>query len=508
MTEKILFLIDGWFLHYCIAKSLQSKYDADLYAIIDIDDKARHFFEEQQMVKFNKVWYFIDNVKNIGKPDLEYLANIEKKYKINLWNIVYLEREFYGYNQFYQFSEEEILSMVEQECRFFEKILDDVNPEFLCMFQAQHHHQLILLELCKSRSVKVMMLSPARFGNRMMISQDGFTIDYMLDIYDKFLYKSQKLESLENYLKQFDSSKEISEYKKEQFESHTLKRYVSILKFFVSKKMPNYKYRYSNYGKTRTRVLFKKISNFLKKRYRTNFINNQLSYNVSTDIPFVYYPLHYEPESIFITAPFYTDQLAIIVNIARALPVGYKLYVKDHPAMKNIGWRDISYYKKIMNLPNVVLIHPSVSPEEIYKKCSFVVTIAGTAGREAPFYGKPVICLTEQLYSVLPCVLQLTNIKDLPDFIKLALKIKVDPTDLEKFIEVVNENTFELNLINITADFSYRFGFKGPVMDAYLPIPKVQQFLEDYSSVFELLAVEHIKKMKQLKQFESKMSEV
>ena len=44
---------------------------------------------------------------------IEYLEKIEKEYNINLWEIAYGERSFYKHNNYYKFSENEILLILE-----------------------------------------------------------------------------------------------------------------------------------------------------------------------------------------------------------------------------------------------------------------------------------------------------------------------------------------------------------------------------------------------------------
>jgi hypothetical protein len=62
---------------------MQQKYDAEYNAIIDITNKPKKFFQDQNLVKFHKIWYFFDNV---GKPkkeiDFDFLINFEKKIKM------------------------------------------------------------------------------------------------------------------------------------------------------------------------------------------------------------------------------------------------------------------------------------------------------------------------------------------------------------------------------------------------------------------------------------------
>lgn len=501
MKDKILFFTDGWFLNFGVAKLLQEKYDCDLYAIISLEDKAKKFFQNQQLVKYEKIWYFLDHITTIpAKPDLQYLKSIEEKYGINLWKIAYTDRDFYMYNKFHKFTSNEILSILEQECRFFEKVLDEINPDFLSIYISITHYQELLCAICKGRRIRILMLGPARFGNRMMISEQGVIMDELENQIDLESSRTRTINELENYLENFDSTEAGKKYTKIAFETHTWERYKSILEFFFTSLSKNYKKRYYNFGRTRFRVFKIKLSNLLKKKYRYNFIDKHFLKHLDPDTNFIYFPLQVEPERILqINAPFYTNQLAVLTNIAKSVPVGYKIYVKEHPAMKVLGWRNVSYYKKIMDLPNVVLIHPSVNHKEIIKKSSLVITIAGTTGQEAAFFGKPVITFTKQLYSTLPSVFTLDRVEELPNAIKSSLQKKVNPTDLNKFIQLVEQNTFSFDLVGITTDFAYRFGFKGPVMDAELPISKVQTFLKEYESEFEQLTSEHLKKINQHK---------
>ena len=74
MKDRILFWQGRELLHFGIAKYIQENYDSELFAIIEIHDKPKKFFEQQQFVKFQKVWYFYDHVSVTNKkPDLNYL---------------------------------------------------------------------------------------------------------------------------------------------------------------------------------------------------------------------------------------------------------------------------------------------------------------------------------------------------------------------------------------------------------------------------------------------------
>ena len=126
MTEKILFWIDSQFLLFGIAKYIQKLHDdCELYLIADCDEKLKKFFKKQDIVNFKKIYFFRDETSNIQKkPDIEFLENFEKQYNINLWLVAYGERVFLPlFNPYYQYNKNEILSILEQECKFFKKVL-------------------------------------------------------------------------------------------------------------------------------------------------------------------------------------------------------------------------------------------------------------------------------------------------------------------------------------------------------------------------------------------------
>lgn len=495
-----MYLVDSWFFNFGTAYYLQKQYEHDAYAIIDFDDKAQQFFKKQKLVNFLKSWYYLEAFSNKShKPDLEYLISFEKKYGINLWTIAFSDRDFYKYNPLHRFSYDEILSILEQECKFFERILDEIKPTFLSMYIPIAHYQELLLKLAKSKGIKILMFTPVHFGGRMMISEEAGMPDKW-NIHENLSSEKKTFEELENFLKNHDSSKAMSNYKKAHFESHKRERYEAILRFFISQRSKNYYKRYSNFGKTRTKVLSNKISRYFQRKSAESFMNNHFRKNLDDNTNFIFFPLHSEPErALLISAPYYTNQISVIENIAKSLPMGYKLYVKDHPGQVIYGWRDISYYKQIMSLPNVEMLHYSLTSSQVIAKSSLVISIGGTPGLEALFYNKPSIVFTDQLYSDLPSVYRITNYEELPKAIKSSLKKQVDINDLKNFVENIEKISFNFVINELMEDFTIRFGFKGPILDAFMPIEEIKSYLDIHNLEFENLAKEHQKKIQEHK---------
>ena len=56
MKEKILFWISEEFTHFSIAYYLQKHTDYELYAIVDVPNRSKKFYQTQKLVNFKKVW--------------------------------------------------------------------------------------------------------------------------------------------------------------------------------------------------------------------------------------------------------------------------------------------------------------------------------------------------------------------------------------------------------------------------------------------------------------------
>ena len=182
LPDKIIFYLDNDLRQFCLSYYLQKKIDADFFSIIDITNKPKKFFENQNFVNFKKIWFLHDHTLPISDIDTDYLKSFEEKYEIDLWNLAINERLFYKFNDFYNFSKLEILSILEKECKLFEKVLDTTNPNFAILHEPFFHTDELFYRICKAKGIKILMSYLSNFGYKWEISQD----DHIMDIIDEF----------------------------------------------------------------------------------------------------------------------------------------------------------------------------------------------------------------------------------------------------------------------------------------------------------------------------------
>lgn len=118
---------------------------------------------------------------------------------------------------------------------------------------------------------------------------------------------------------------------------------------------------------------------------------------------YVLYPIHYQPEaSTLVQAPMYVDQLALLQDLSKSLPVGLRLYVKEH--VTNRGRRPLEFYRAIRALPNARLLGPDQDTFALIREASVIAVITGTAGWEGLLFDKPVITFGDVFFNLVGSV--------------------------------------------------------------------------------------------------------
>ncbi|WP_428324957.1 hypothetical protein [Nitrosopumilus sp.] len=493
MKKKIIFWLNAGITQFAIAYYLQKNFDCDLYAVIDITNRPKPFFQNQQLVNFKKIWFLHDNINFDKAPNLEYLKNFEIRNDIKLWTLLLNDRIFNQYNEIYHFNEKEMLSIITQECDLFEDILDHVQPDFFITEEtALRHHHLFYL-LCRSRKIQTLMLNHANFQSFCYISQERHKFDN-LDSFQGDSKNSRSFSDLKKLLKEKPLVKHLLEFNETQRSS---KDKINAGLEFLSSPNTNLENNYYYFGRNKFKVLNYEISEILKKRSRQKFIDENLLKTFDTDEKFIFFPLHQEPErSLLIAAPYFTNQIEIIRFIAKSIPIDYKLYVKEHPTQGPVrGWRDIEFYKNIMSIPNVRLLHPSLDSEKLIQSSSLVISIGGTTSFEAAFYEKPSMVFADLGYNVLSSVTKINSITELPTLILSSLKNSVSAVELDSYVRLLENNSFSYDYLEFELLYHKEFYHGGNLVDVEIPEEKMVSFLTKHKEKLEFLTSQYIKKI-------------
>jgi hypothetical protein len=152
---------------------------------------------------------------------------------------------------------------------------------------------------------------------------------------------------------------------------------------------------------------------YCKQLYISKYIKKYMTNSLQNIGPTGVYFLHFQPEiTVDGLAYKYSDQATAIRLISNSLPISETLIVKEHPLM--IGKRNISFYKDISRLHNVIFVDLNFNSFDLIIRSKYVISLTGSAGLEGVFLGRPVFLLGDIFHDQLNGVFKVKSIKDLP----------------------------------------------------------------------------------------------
>lgn len=424
---------------------------------------------------------FTDGLQRSDKPyDLNYLKMIEEKYShyknLNLQLMSsQMNTRHYHWRMYWKVtSEAENLYWLELNYKKIIGLLEEFKPDVIFDMDNAELQRTILCEVCYEKKIPYMTIEFSKFGYYKYPSfQNTFGIDpYFLRMFNgiKALPDEELKEGIE-YVENY--RKETSIMSKEYLGTVT-SRYERDSLIWIARVMHGkLEYFYDMDIRKKNLKLKKKskmlyapsmpyiryyLETELKKRYL--YGKNKYFENPVEGEDYVYMPLHLIPESaVFVKAPYYIDELNLIEQVSKALPIGWKLYVKEHQAM--LGERGFEFYKKVKELHNVRLVQINYykDPKPWIVNAKGVVTMIGTTAFESALLGKRAIVFGNVPFSVIDGITRVRSFDELHEAI-----LSLGPVDslhsAAAYVETVKRAGSEVKIFELMDDADAIFSGK------------------------------------------------
>jgi len=411
-----------------------------------------------KIVEYEKKSLFPEDAKFISKVD--WLADNYKKGEKEFGDLSW--REIFLYKVL-DINYDYFLKLASQLYQFFSFIFKEEKPDVVISEPpAGLFHQVVWL-FCKKNSVPYLALGSSKFSDRIDIYDEDFTSSKYEETFSSLGaggFGAGEEKFAKDFADNFISHKSLPSYmglakihvSQVGIIAHFFRRIgeagPSLLQYLKRRKyFKDFDYESEAILKSVPMAFWKTE----KRKFRI-FLQNRIFKDLNGDKDFFLFPLHFQPEaSTSVYATYYCDQLNTIKNIALTLPLPYKLYLKEHPVA--VGTRPKSFYNKLKEIPNVVLISPYESTEKLIRNSLGVVTLTSTMGMEAALAGKPVYVLGSVFYSYHPLCRIVKSFEDLKEKIKRDLVNKPDIRDLEninnRFIISYYRNTTKGDILSV-----------------------------------------------------------
>ncbi|NLG02367.1 MAG: hypothetical protein GX567_00805 [Clostridia bacterium] len=429
------------------------------------------FKEELPNVKLYDVRDICDQytagLKAEGSPvDIQYLEEIEKKYthfkNLNLQLMSSQENtKHYHFRYYWSVTNyDENMYWLELNYKKILKIFDEFKPDMILDFDNAELQRTIINEIAYKQEIPYITIEYSKFGlYKYPTFQNTIGIDpYVEKTYQKNLKKTkEELQEMYDYINHFRKENSIMN---KEFAGTVTSQYTRSSLFWIARVMRGKLHYFWNMDITKKNLKLKRTNKILyapsmpyirhylqtELRRRKYMGKNKLFENPVEGENYVYMPLHLIPEStVFVKASYYVDECNLIEQVSKSLPVGWKLYVKEHQAM--LGERSIEFYKKVKELHNVRLVQINYyhDPKPWLANAKGVVTIVGTAAFEAALLGKKSILFGDVPFAMVDGIMRARSFEDLPELIRTFGEIDNEHS-CAAYLATVKEIGFELNV--------------------------------------------------------------
>jgi len=332
-----------------------------------------------------------------ASADVAWLQQRERELGVSLQRMLASERHLLKGRTFGQ-----IMRMAEVALREIAAALDRIKPDFIFSEDVSCFHSYAHFVLARERGIPFWCIGTGRLPNRISVYSMGFQHAEQVEaMYREIRVRgltADEREEAEAYVQAF-RRKPVrptgmdTRAKKPGFERSDARRFKGELALYMSD--PD-----NPVATPPLRVLKQRFQRITRARVASAA---GLFESPRPGEPYVLYPIHYQPEaSTLVQAPMYLDQLALLDDIAKSLPAGHRLYVKEH--VSNRGRRPLEFYRAIRNIYPARLLGPDEDTWSLVRNASAIAVITGTMGWEGVLFEKPVITFGDIFYNVLPHV--------------------------------------------------------------------------------------------------------
>jgi len=456
---------------HAMAAILKEKYGVEEFCGYVSMRSNLNFLKSRKRITYTKLILDEDIYKKYRneKIDPDYLNHLEREYGIpNLWPFVDTDRIIrnglflreYPYNQS-PYSHDDMLKLIQVYAKTAIKFLEEEKPGVIIFPVIEGLNTMPLYHIAKKKNIKTFLIQSGRIGNKHTITEQYGDLSYVRKTFESLdnntLINSEYRKSAEKFLADFrdkpsahnlyDTPKWQQTSRKQQF-SFLLPSYITRSIHWTIKLFIDY-IRNPNRDDYTIIKPWHHILDRIKRKIRVLIGFGDLYDEIDDSENFAFYPLQKEPEmAISLFAHFYKNQLWVIEQIARSLPIQYKLYVKDHPTMS--GCRTRKLYRELKKIPNVKIINPSVSSFRLIQNAKLITTLTSTAGWEGILLKKPVITFGNVFYNSLSMAKKCRAIEDLPVMIKEQLEnSQYNEKELINLITAIYAESASINLTRL-----------------------------------------------------------
>ena len=397
-----------------------------------------------------------DLVSNFIAKSIEQdtIDELEDRYQISLWKFLYAERRFFTHMHkrrytSHNFTYEELIRIGGWMLLYFEKALENI--DCVVMQNPASSWAMAASIVAEHKGIPVRAIRSLAHPNDRAIWGDGAyekweNVNALFEVYSNNKdVPNDVLELSKKFIIDFRSNTSQPPWIEQKDTQGSLSRVINAGKIKkLLRRIVKNKSLKSNSVAVSPTTFFKQLVLFKFYKKYTWLRAKSLFQSPKKGERYAFFALHLEPEAaLSVNGQHCLNQLALIEKIARQLPAGCRLYIKEHPTM--VGWRSHNFYRSINKIPNVRNIDPRYTSIKLVEDAHCILTVNGTVGWEATLRQKPVVTFGYSFYNELPGVQNCADLENIGNVVSMSVRRISTDEELAQFLSALFVCSFDLS---------------------------------------------------------------
>ncbi len=345
--------------------------------------------------------------------DINRLEALQSQLGLTLWHALLADRRvFFGplskVRQDYRsrYTEDQMLGLLDLAAQCIGTFLEEQRPDAVLGFSMATFGDYLFERLAKQRGIAYGQLKSTKIDNNVALLDSGIEIAAVLR--QAVANKQPAAAQVNKYVEEARAKGVRYEGGIKLSRQATAKKLIGAPKHLAAAAFHSFRRSRSSVHRSDSHLV-----PLIRAAWYNGVVHPVRTFQLANSLPlkgvdqigelgrFAFYPMHFEPEvSLQVFGRPYQNQIELIRTLALSMPVGMKLVVKEHP--RSLGFRKASYYRKLLDIPNVRLADPFMPSIEIVRRAQLVCVVSGTIGLEAAIHRKPVLVFGRTPYTLLP----------------------------------------------------------------------------------------------------------
>ena len=323
-----------------------------------------------------------------------------------------------------------LFAQADRLIRAYGQHFDRLQPDMVVGWNGTKPEARAAMKLAESRGIATLYFEQGNFPNTIVADPKG--VNWEGSMRGFAVPREYNRARIDEWLEAFRSRRLPAAQPSRHLAAALRVAVLDALLNFFARRSPFHPTLYFDHEKSVSlRRFFRRVSRILRSHFRKEAPARAEPLDLPE--PFVLLPLQvHDDTQVIVHSPRMRTMEELVDAAVTALPAGYGLVVKTHPADE--GRRRYAVIEEMLDGKRFRLVHRA-DTTDLIRRSSAVVTLNSSVGLEALAFMKPVVVLGDAVYAGRGITVDVADPDELPLKLSKAVRFRPDEDDVKRFLD-------------------------------------------------------------------------